>query len=104
MTKSVLILIIIAHLFILSRLIFFPYPEFFVYPYLTNAGLKPYSQIMDQHFPGLLFLPVNFDNLGMNDEFSARIWLMVIVSITQLLIFFVSRAIFKSGKKALVVN
>lgn len=97
-------LILLGHAFLLTKLIFFPYPEFFVYPYLTNAGLKPYSQIMDQHFPGLMFLPVNFDNLGMNDEFSARIWLMVIVSITQLLIFFVSRAIFKSEKKALAVN
>lgn len=97
-------LILLVHAFLLTKLIFFPYPEFFVYPYLTNAGLKPYSQIMDQHFPGLMFLPVNFDNLGMNDEFSARIWLMVIVSITQLLIFFVSRAIFKSEKKALAVN
>lgn len=97
-------LILLVHAFLLTKLIFFPYPEFFVYPYLTNAGLKPYSQIMDQHFPGLMFLPVNFDNLGMNDEFSARIWLMVIVSITQLLIFFVSRVIFKNGKKALAVN
>lgn len=97
-------LILLVHAFLFTRLIFFPYPEFFVYPYLTNAGLKPYSQIMDQHFPGLMFLPVNFDNLGMNDEFSARIWLMVIVSIAQLLIFFISRAIFKSEKKALAVN
>ncbi len=99
-----LILIIAAHLSVLSKLIFFPYPEFFVYPYLTNAGLKPYSQILDQHFPGLMFLPFNFDNLGMNDEIVARMWLMALVIITQLLIFFVSREIFKSEKKALVVN
>jgi len=83
---------------------FFPYPELFVYPYLTNHGLKPYMEILDQHFPGLMFLPVNFDNLGMNNEFIARVWLVSIVAVTHLLIFWVSRYIFKSSKKALLVN
>lgn len=102
--KILLVSIIIFHGFLLTKLIFFPYPELFIYPYLTNHGLKPYSQILDQHFPGLLFLPINFDNLGMNDEVSARIWLIVIVLITDLLLFFISREIFKSEKKALLVN
>lgn len=104
MIKFILILIILAHSIILSKLIFFPYPELFVYPYLTNTGLKPYSQILDQHFPGLMFLPVNFDNLGMNDEVVARIWLITVVTITQLLIFWVSRMVLKSRGKALLVN
>lgn len=100
----VLLLIIVVHAFILYKLIFFPYPELFVYPYLTNHGLKPYSQILDQHFPGLMFLPINLDNLGMNDELTARIWLVSIVVLTQILIFWVSRTILKSNKKALLVN
>lgn len=104
MTKFILILIILAHLIILSKLIFFPYPELFIYPYLTNHGLKPYSQILDQHFPGLMFLPINLDNLGMNDEIVARIWLITVVAITQLLIFWVSRMVLKSSSKALLVN
>ena len=73
LSKLILVLILITHVFILTKLVFFPYPELFIYPYLTNHGLKPYSQILDQHFPGLMFLPINFDNLGMNNEVSARI-------------------------------
>ena len=93
-------LILFAHGFILTKLIFFPYPELFVYPYLTNQGLAPYSQILDQHFPGLMFLPLNFDNLGMNNEISARIWLISIVLVTHLLLFFIARSILKSGKSS----
>lgn len=103
MSKFILILIIFAHIFILSKLIFFPYPELFIYPYLTNHGLKPYAQILDQHFPGLLFLPINFDNLGMNDEVSARLWLFGIVFLTHILLFLISRSILDE-KKALLVN
>src|SRR5687767_59132 len=97
-------LIILAHSFILTKLIFFPYPELFVYPYLTNHGLLPYSQILDQHFPGLLFLPINFDNLGMISADVARLWSIVIVILTHMLIFFVSKEILKSEKKAIMVN
>lgn len=102
MTKF-LFLIIATHVFILSKLIFFPYPELFVYPYLTNHGLTPYKQILDQHFPGLLFLPVNFDNLGMNDAQTARLWLYGIVAITHLLLFLISKKIL-GEKRALLVN
>lgn len=102
--KVFLGVIILFHSFLLTKLIFFPYPELFVYPYLTNLGLKPYSQILDQHFPGLMFLPLNLDNLGMNDEMMARVWLISVVILTQLLLFWVSRQVLKSDKKALLVN
>lgn len=97
-------LILSVHSLILVKLIFFPYPELFIYPYLTNHGLKPYSQILDQHFPGLMFLPVNFDNLGMNNEISARIWLIAVMILTQLLLFWAASSLLKSNSKALLVN
>jgi len=103
MNKIFLLLIIILHIFILGELVFFPYPELFIYPYLTNQGLKPYAQILDQHFPGLMFLPINLDNLGMNDESSARLWLFGIVLITHLLLYFISKNIL-GKKRALLVN
>lgn len=102
--KFLLLLIIVIHSFILTKLIFFPYPELFIYPYLTNHGLKPYSQILDQHFPGLMFLPINFNNLGMNTPEVARIWAIVVVIITHILLYFIGREILKSNKKALLVN
>lgn len=101
---AMLLLIIILHVFILSKLIFFPYPELFVYPYLTNHGLLPFKEILDQHFPGLMFLPLNFDNLGMNNEIIARYWLMGIVVITHFLLFFFAKHFLKSNYKVLLVN
>ncbi len=97
-------IILLVHSLVVTRLIFFPYPELFIYPYLTNNGLKPYSQILDQHFPGFMFLPFNFDNLGMVNEIVARAWLISVVLITHLLLFFISRYFLKSGYKALLVN
>lgn len=92
------------HSWILTKLIFFPYPEFFVYPYLANRGLFPYRQILDQHFPGLMFFPVNFDSLGMTDPFAARLWLIGIVVLVHILLFLIGKRIFKSEKKALLGN
>lgn len=102
--KKWLFLIIGIHAFILYNLIFFPYPEFFIYPYLTNNGLIPYKQIFDQHFPGLMFLPVNFNNLGMLTPEIARIWAISIVATIHILLFFITNKILKSPKKALVAN
>lgn len=104
MTKILLVIIICIHAFILTKLIFFPYPELFIYPYLTNQGLTPYSQILDQHFPGLMFLPLNFENLGMTTPEIARIWSIAIVLLIHLMLFFIASEIFKNKTKALFVN
>lgn len=97
-------IILLTHILIFTRLIYFPYPELFIYPYLTNHGLVPYSQILDQHFPGLMFLPINLNNLGMTTPDIARIWSIVIVLTTHVMLFFISNRIFKSKTKALLVN
>jgi len=99
-----LLIIGVIHSWILTKLLFFPYPELFIYPYLTNQGLAPYKQIFDQHFPGLMFLPINLDNLGMTNEIVARWWLIGIVLATHLLIFLVVSKITSSYKKALLGN
>ena len=101
---ALLALIIIAHLSIFSKLIYFPYPELFIYPYLTNNGLVPYSQILDQHFPGLMFFPINFDYLGMRTPEIAKIWSMGIIIITHILLFLVGKGLIKNNFKVLVVN
>lgn len=96
--------IIAIHGLILTKLIYFPYPELFIYPYLTNIGLKPYLQILDQHFPGLLFLPINFNNLGMITPEIARIWSIALVVANQILLFIVGKKLFGSPARALAVN
>ncbi len=97
-------LILLIHTLLITKLIYFPYPELFIYPYLTNHGLLPYSQILDQHFPGLMFLPLNLNNLGMTTPEIARAWSIIIVMIIQIMLFFISSEILKSKTKALFVN
>lgn len=94
LSKFLLVSIILVHIFILTKLIYFPYPELFIYPYLTNHGLKPYAQILDQHFPGPMFLPINLDNLGMNTPEIARVWSIAIVVTVQIMLFLISKNIF----------
>lgn len=102
MKKSLIIILI--HLLLLSRLVFFPYPELFIYPYLTSEGLLPYQQILDQHFPGLMFFPINLHTLGMVSPQIARYWHFGLVALTHVMLFFVGKKIFKSEKWALLAN
>lgn len=92
-----LLIIICLHLFILSKLIFFPYPELFIYSYLTKIGLIPYKQIFDQHFPGVMFFPINLATLGIDTPNEARILHLGIVAITHLILFKISKKLFKSS-------
>src|SRR3989304_10216954 len=100
----ILFVIIVIHIFALSKLIFFPYPEFFIHPYLTANGLIPYKQILDQHFPGLMFFPINFATLGMQTAQAAKIWSWGVVALEHFLIFVCARKLFKSDAKALLSN
>ncbi len=99
-----LVLIIGLHLFILSKLIFFPYPELFIYSYLTKQGLVPYKQIFDQHFPGLMFFPVNLMTLGIDTPGEARILHFGIIAVTHLILFKISKKLFKSSYIILIPN
>lgn len=83
---------------------FFPYPELFIYPYLRNIGLTPYSQIFDQHFPGFMFLPINLANIGFNTPQSMFVLHLAVIVLVHLLIFFITYSLAKDFKKALIAN
>lgn len=102
--KKWFLAILALHLFILTKITFFPNSELFIYPYLTNQGLLPYKQILDQHFPGLLFLPINFDNLGMTTPTAALVWQLGAVAITQYLIYILAKRVIKSPGYILLPN
>lgn len=97
-------LIVSVHLFLLSKLNFFPYPELFVYSYLTEKGLVPYKQIFDQHFPGVMFFPVNLASLGIDTPEEMRILHLSLIAITHVLLFVTSRKLFKSRMTTLFSN
>lgn len=96
--------IILVHLLVLFKSNFFPYPEFFVYPYLTNLGLLPYAQILDQHFPGLMFFPVNLANLGFAAPEHLRILQASTVVAIHILIYKIAVPLAGSKKAALMAN
>ena len=96
--------IISIHLLLLSNLNFFPYPELFIYSYLTKQGLLPYSQIFDQHFPGIMFFPVNLATLGIDTVNEMRILHLTLVVLTHILLFLVSKKLFKSNIYSLLTN
>lgn len=101
-----LLLLIVAgcHIALLSQIIFFPYPELFIYPYLTKAGLIPYKQIFDQHFPGIMFFPVNLATLGMDTPMDARFWQYGSVITSHIIIFLIGRKLFKSNFLTILGN
>ena len=89
--KYFLIIIIGIHCILLLSIHFFPYPELFVYPYLRNNGLIPYKQIFDQHFPGVMFFPLNLDTLGIDSPTEMQIVQLGLVLCTHILLFVISR-------------
>lgn len=102
--KKILGLIIALNIFELLIINFFPYPENFVYSYLTAHGFLPYKEILDQHFPGLLLLPINFYSLGMRTPNVARLWLLGVVVINHIIIFLISKKLFKSKSLIFLPN
>ncbi len=96
------ILPIAIHLFLLLQMSFFPYPEMFVYSYLTENGLLPYKQITDQHFPGLMFLPVNFYSLGIDTVAEMRIVHIVLTVLTDVVFIAVLKKVFKKNRHVFI--
>jgi len=100
-----LLVIVVIHIGILYRLDFFPYPELFNYPYLVEKGLLPYKEIVDQHFPGLFFFPINFSDLGLVNIFGARLWQFGIVGITHVIVYLIaSEYMDLQGKRSYLAN
>jgi len=102
MKKWFLPILIFAHLLYLQALTFYPYPELFTYPYLVTKGFVPYRDILDQHFPTLLMLPINLWSLGMRTEFSAKLVFFALIVLTHILIYTIARKLVKKDAFALV--
>ncbi|GEM_PF-1158420 len=96
--------IIALHVFLLLSIHFFPYPELFVYPYLTKIGLVPYKEILDQHFPGLMFFPLNLATLGFTTPASFRLLQIGCVLLSHVGILLLTRMLTKNKLKILTVS
>ena len=90
-------LLIFIHIFILLQLMFFPYPELFIYSYLTDKGLLPYKQIIDQHFPGVMFLPINLYSLGIDTLQEMRLVYFALIISSDLIFTKILKKIFNKN-------
>lgn len=93
--------IVVLHVFLLLSTTFFPYPELFVYPYLTKIGLIPYKQIFDQHFPGLMFFPINFATLGITTPERFRVVQILLIILNHLGLYVILKD--RNVKKAVIL-
>lgn len=83
--------IVVQQLLVLGSVRFVLYPELVVNSYLTATGLLPYREILDQHFPGLMFFPLNFHTLGLRDAWDFHLLLMAVGGAQTVLTYLVAR-------------
>jgi len=102
--EAVLFLIIVIHIILLLHINFFPYPELFVYSFLTSKGMLAYKDIFDQHFPGIMLFPLNLYSLGLATFPAMRVIHLALIAINQVILFIIGKKIFGSSKKAILVN
>lgn len=71
---------------------YFLSPEFTLYPYLTAHGFLPYREIIDQHFPAILFGPFSLPYLSPSGP-QLLIFFLTITGLTDLFlwVYFVRR-------------
>lgn len=73
-------------LILLLRSSFFPYPEILTEIYFLKAGMLPYTQINDQHFPGFMLLPLNLGFFGITTVYGLRFVHLLLIVINFVLL------------------
>ena len=82
---------LLIFVFVFGRMSFFPYPEMLTETYFLKIGMLPYTQINDQHFPGLFLLPINLQSLGFDNVIKLH-WLhLSLIIANSLLIYFLTK-------------
>lgn len=103
-TPIILSLIIILHIFILLQTVFWPASEFRILPYLTAKGLVPYKDIIDQHFPGIFFFPINLFTIGLANPLGLRLLQIIIIILTHIAIHLTTRKLGGSKTSSIFAN
>lgn len=100
MEKRILIclsLLVVLVLVILRSVSFFPYPEMLTETYFLSQGMKPYAQINDVHFPGVMLLPINLYTLGIRTVMHLRFIHTLLLVTNLFLILLVLKSLGKSS-------
>ena len=67
---------------------YFLSPEFTVYPFLVSRGFLPYVNIIDQHFPALLFGPISLPSFLTTNPQPLLALFLLVTAATDLFFFF----------------
>jgi len=82
------LLVILAHLVAIIIGGYFLSPEFSVYPFLASRGFLPYVNLLDQHFPALLFGPISLPSFLTTNPQPLLVLFLLITALTDLFFFF----------------
>ena len=102
MTKFLLPLVLIFHLWILSKFTFTAWPEMLSYPYLFSKGFVLYKDFILPYPPGLILILSSFFKLFGFSPMALKIFTWIYILIIDLLIFLVLKKITHSLKLALI--
>lgn len=98
-----LLISLLIQLLLLLNIQFTVWPEFILFPYLVNNGLKPYSEVIDQHTPGFVLSPVNFASFNIDSIGEFKL-IFIFISLTQtLLLYKFSKDFLNNGIEKYVV-
>lgn len=81
------ILAILGHLLIILLGGYFLSTEFTIYPFLSSHGFLPYSNIIDQHLPVLIFGPLSIPSWLSTNPYPLLIIFCVITAATDLFLY-----------------
>lgn len=76
--------LIVVHLVAIIVGGYFLSPEFTVYPFLASRGFLPYTNIIDQHFPALLFGPISLPFFLTANPYPLLILFLLVTAATDL--------------------
>lgn len=93
--------LVVIHLLLLSTLLFSAWPEMILWPYLINQNLLPYRDIAIAHTPLLIFSLSAFYKFFGTSLWSLKIFSWVVVLITDLLIYWITKKLTGDRRKAL---
>lgn len=95
-----IILAIIFHLLLIVKAGFFLSPELTLYPFLTHNGFLPYKEIIDQHFPVILFGPISLPAVLTTNPLPLLALFLLIIALTDYF-FYYGLIRFKSAHRQL---
>ncbi|MCR4324895.1 MAG: glycosyltransferase family 39 protein [Candidatus Curtissbacteria bacterium] len=102
MVKAFLFITILFHFVFLTQTRFTLWPEMVVYPYLFNQGFELYTEIINPYTPLLIWGLGSFSQIFGYSPMPFQILTWLIILSIDLLIFRISKNLFKNSSKALL--